>query len=92
MPTPAEEVARMFWRHEGEEPDEDGPVKSFSVRLPGSQLAWIDSLASAAELSRNAMANHLLRVGISAVLAHLPDPVRDDVDADVIQRLGELDA
>ena len=87
MPSPAEEVAQMFFKSEVEDAEVEG-VSPFSVRAPDSRLAYIDAMASHAGVSRNEMANELLRVGISAVLAALPDLIRDELQQAVIDRIS----
>ncbi len=92
MASPARQVASLFVI-EKNQPDEeidhdpDGPLRAFSVRLPEGRLAYIDAMAEAADVSRNVMANELLRVGLSAVLAELPDVVRDDIEQHLIDNL-----
>lgn len=89
MPSPAEEVASLFIKTD--EPDEvdvtDG-LAAFSIRSPVSRLAQIDAMAAHASLSRNAMANELLRVGISSVFSCLPDEIRDEIFEDAADRIS----
>ena len=90
MPSPAEEVARLFFQtEEDDEHDDRAGIAAFSVRAPASRLAHIDAMARHASVSRNEMANELLRVGISAVLAALPDPIRDEIYEDVAERIAD---
>ncbi len=84
MPSPAQEVAGLFLFPD--EPDE-GPLRTITLRIPSGRLAWIDALAKNADRSRNVMAGQLLRVGISAVLGELPDPVREDIEQSVLVHL-----
>lgn len=91
MPSPAEEVARMFYVTEEEtEVDERSGIVAFSVRSPAERLAHIDAMAAHASVSRNEMANELLRAGISAVLAALPDPIRDELYEAIVERISDL--
>lgn len=91
MPSPAEEVARMFMQTEDDDDqDERDGIAAFSVRSPASRLAHIDVMATHASVSRNEMANELLRVGISSVLAALPDVIRDEIYADIADRISDL--
>jgi hypothetical protein len=84
-PSPAQEVANLFSRvkHESEV---DGSLRVITLRVPAGQLAWVDALAKGAHVSRNAMANQLLRVGVSGLLGELPDEIREEVEVDVLDR------
>ena len=79
------DVARQFFL-ERSDPEEE-PLRSASIRMPVQVLHRIDSMASHAELSRNAMANQLLSVGIDAVLDELPDELRESIEVQVFARL-----
>lgn len=70
--------------------DEAGALKPMSIRMEISQLAWVDAMAAYAGKSRQAMARQLIRAGIAAVLARLPDPVQNDIGADAADRLQTL--
>jgi|ERR1700709_2518487 len=72
-------VAALFYR--GNEPGvDDDDVKGFSIRTSVSRLAMLDVMASNANVSRNRMANELLRLGMDAVLGELPDELRTDIE------------
>jgi len=87
MPSPVEEVVRLFMRSaDDDEQDDREGISAFSVRSPTSRLAYIDAMATSAGVSRNEMANELLRVGISQVLASLPDDIRSDIADGVFDR------
>ncbi len=86
MASPAQEVVTLFLRREAEA-DGEGPPRTVTLRLNAERVAWIDALAKGADRSRNAMANELLRVGISCVLGELPDVVRDEVEQSCIEIL-----
>lgn len=86
MTSPAQEVVSLFLRREAD-PDAEGPPRTVTLRLTAERVAWIDALAKAADRSRNAMANELLRVGISDVLAQLPDVVREEVEEHLLESL-----
>lgn len=87
MPSPVEEVVRLFLHTaEDDDADEREGISAFSVRSPSSRLAYIDAMATVAGVSRNEMSNELLRVGISTVLASLPDDVRADIADGVLDR------
>lgn len=58
-------------------------LKSISVRLPASLLAYIDVLAEHGDVSRNAMSVRLLEWGVQDCLAHLPDGMRDEIGESV---------
>lgn len=82
MPSPAEELARLFYK-EDEPDDENDPFSgyfSFSCRAPIGLVIQLDALAAHSHLSRNAMANQLLVVGISSLFAALPDPIRHEIE------------
>lgn len=91
MPSPADEVAQLFMRtaHDEEE-DERASVVAFTVRVPAARLAHITAMALHADVSRNEMTNELLRVGISSVLASLPDEIRDELHEDIADRISNL--
>jgi hypothetical protein len=76
--TQAEEVVSLFFRgKDGADPPSPPPeLRSFSVRLEAWRLAQIDSMAEAADVSRNAMAVRLLVIGINAVMHAMPQEVR----------------
>jgi hypothetical protein len=86
MPSPAEELARLFYKevHDDDEADPLSGNFSFSCRVPIDLVIKIDCLAAHSELSRNAMANELLRVGISSLFAALPDPIRDEINESIV--------
>jgi hypothetical protein len=82
------EVASLFLRSDtGDEEDAAAGVKSITIRVPVGRLAFVDSMAEQAGVSRNVMANHLLGVGVGAVMGELPDVVRDEVEAGVLARM-----
>jgi hypothetical protein len=83
MVSPAEEVARLFYRVPGEDPEDESPLRTVTVRLPESRLVWIDAMAEEADLSRNAMLVNLLRVGVSSVMGSLPDEVREIIEENI---------
>lgn len=85
------EVVNLFLQND-EGPPEDLDIRSITVRLDASRLAYIDSMAEHAGISRNGMANHLLALGIGQVMAELPDVIRDDVERGVSERSGEWEA
>ncbi len=85
------EVANLFLQDDtGEDAAEAAGVKSITLRVAVGRLAMVDSMAEQAGVSRNVMANHLLAVGIGAVMAELPDVVRDDIGEGTAERMGEL--
>lgn len=79
----ARDVAALFIQEDTDEVDALG-LKPVTLRLPIAQTWWVAALAEHAGQSRNAMYSHLLRVGVSAVLAELPEEIRDSVNDDVI--------
>lgn len=54
--------------------------KQVSLRIYVHYLAQVDALASRAGISRNAMVNRLLDVGLNALRSHLSDDVAKEVD------------
>lgn len=81
------EVVNLFLQNDEGPPDEVD-IRSVTVRMDSERLAYIDSMAEHASVSRNAMANHLLSLGIGQVMGELPDPIREDVEAGVHDRLS----
>lgn len=79
------EVVNLFLQVDEEPPDELD-IRSVTVRMDASRLAYIDSMAEHASVSRNVMSNHLLGLGIGQVMAALPDAIRDDIERGVIER------
>lgn len=84
--TPAAEVASSFRAvDEGEEghfEEVADTLKAITVRLPIVRHTWLQLLAMRSGRSRNEMANELLRVGISAVLAEMEPEVRSQIERD----------
>jgi hypothetical protein len=81
----AREVANLFLQND-EAPPEELDIRSVTVRMDASRLAYIDSMAEHASVSRNVMANHLLSLGIGQVMGELPDVIREDVERGVMDR------
>lgn len=79
------EVVNLFLQND-EGPPEELDIRSVTVRMHASRLAYIDSMAEHASVSRNVMSNHLLGLGIGQVMAELPDVIRDDVERGVMDR------
>lgn len=68
-------LSRMVYRMLDEEPDIeplDDPAP-MTVRVPESVRAMVDAMARQMGASRNSVAVDLLRLGISDVLARMPD-------------------
>lgn len=82
----AREVVNLFLQNDEGPPDELD-IRSVTVRMDASRLAYIDSMAEHASVSRNVMANHLLSLGIGQVMNELPDAIRDDVQQGVMDRV-----
>lgn len=81
----AEDVAKLFIKSESHDENADRKgIASFSVRAPDSRLAHIDVMARLAGVSRNEMANHLLRLGIVAVLDATPESTCEEIREGVI--------
>lgn len=94
MSSALEEVISLFV-HTSEEVEEDARegISPFSVRSPVSRLAHIDAMATAAGVSRNEMANELLRLGITSVMASLPPQISAEIAEDVSARTdGQFNA
>lgn len=83
------EVANLFLQQD-EPDDEVGSMRVATIRMDAGRLAFIDSMAEEAGVSRNVMANHLLGVGIGAVMAELPDVIRDEINEGVLHRMEGL--
>lgn len=81
------EVARLFLENEIDAEDGSPVLKTVSIRLSLTRLAYIDSMAENASVSRNVMANNLLAVGMGSVLGELPDVIREDIEAGVSSRV-----
>ena len=61
------------------------PLKAMSVRMPDTAFRYVQHMAEAADLSRNAMAVQLIEWGIAHALSRLPDEMRDEIQAEVDQ-------
>lgn len=83
------EVANLFLQQDDPD-DEVGEMRVATIRMDAGRIAFIDSMAEQAGVSRNVMANHLLGVGIGAVMAELPDVIRDDINEGVLHRMEDL--
>lgn len=59
--------------------DQDQDLVPISLRVSSDRLAVIDSMAKMANLSRNAMANLLLKAGCYDVVSRLPREVVHDL-------------
>lgn len=93
MPSPLDEVVKLFVvTEEEEQPPEVPGVSAFTSRVPHSLLARIDAMAEHAQVSRNEMVNHLLRVGVSQVMAALPDVIRDDIEESFAGHFVDLES
>jgi hypothetical protein len=77
-----EDVFQVFLKPDKED---DAPVvlKTTSVRMPSTLLAYIDAMAEKADLSRNAMCVQLLTWGVSFAMAELPDDIRHEIGVSV---------
>mgnify|MGYP003377368205 CR=1 FL=1 len=84
----AREVANLFLE-ETDDPESVTPPRVMTIRLPSGRVLYVDSMAREAGVSRNAMVNHLLGVGIGAVMAELPDTIRDEIEEDVFVSANE---
>jgi hypothetical protein len=91
----ARDVANDFLRQFAQEQegpagvDEVGIPKVATIRMDAATLAHIDAMAETIGVSRNVMANRLLKVGLGSVLSELPDVIRDEVEALLVLKLGE---
>ena len=86
MPSPRE-VANLFLREPQEDEDVSSPLRTTSVRMANGLLQQVNAMAEAASISRNEMLLHLIEVGVGAVLAELPDEVREDIEHDRVARM-----
>jgi hypothetical protein len=87
MPSPLDEVVQLFMAPSADDPHEfSAGVKAITLRIPTERMYWIEALAEDAELSRNAMIGHLVKVGLNAVLGALPDGIRQGVEENVAAR------
>lgn len=85
-----DEVARMFYQADDDEAaDAFGGLSAFTVRVPVERKCTIEAMAASAKVSRNEMVSQLLRAGIEAVMSALPDSVREDIYADITDRISE---
>ena len=64
-----QEVVNLFIHDEDDE--QVGAQRTITIRIDQGRLALIDSMAAEAGISRNAMANHLLGLGINDAMAAL---------------------
>lgn len=58
-------------------------LKALSLRMPQKAFLYVQHMAEAADLSRNAMAIQLLEWGIAHALSRLPDEMRDEIQNSV---------
>jgi hypothetical protein len=63
--------------------EQSEPVKALSVRMPMSTYTYLQRLASAADLSGNAMAVLLLQWGIEFALTQLPADLHVSISREV---------
>ena len=68
----------FMWAHD----DSARPtaLKALSVRMPEWAFRYVEEMATAADLSRNAMAVQLIEWGIAHALARLPDEMRNELE------------
>lgn len=83
------DVANLFVQRE-EVDDDIGTQRAVTIRMDHGQVAYLDAMASQAGISRNLMANHLLEVGMQAVMGELSSEAAESVMAGVADRMGEL--
>jgi hypothetical protein len=77
-----DDIFRTFIR-----PEPSGPapvIKGISLRIPADLLAYVDSMAEHADLSRNAMGTLLLQWGIDHALLNLPEEICDQIHVEVL--------
>lgn len=65
------------------------PLKALSVRMPQKAFLYVQHMAEAADLSRNAMAVQLIEWGIAHALSRLPDEMRDEIHTAVTDHFHE---
>jgi len=65
------------------------PLKALSVRMPQEAFRYVQHMAEAADLSRNAMTVQLIEWGIAHALSRLPDEMRDEIQNSVDQETFE---
>ena len=64
-------------------------IKALSVRMPQKAFLYVQHMAEAADLSRNAMAVQLIEWGIAHALSRLPDEMRDEIHTAVTHHFHE---
>jgi predicted transcriptional regulator len=65
------------------------PLKALSIRMPQRAFRYVQHMAEAADLSRNAMAVQLIEWGIAHALSRLPDEMRDEIQSSVDEEITE---
>lgn len=82
----ASKAASLFSR----DPDVDTQISglfSMTVRLPSVTAATVAVMAEQAGQSRNSMLELIINAGIDAILSQTPEPIRDDINAAVIDQI-----
>lgn len=55
------------------------PMRTISIRLTGDHVAWIDSYAEHANLSRNEFLRQVIESGLGGLRERLPDSVFEEI-------------
>lgn len=90
--TPAAELAATFKPAEPDAVFELGDAaqaRALTVRMPLGRFIWLQVLSARSGRSRNEMANELIRVGLSELLAQMEPDVRREIEHDVSAIAGE---
>jgi hypothetical protein len=82
-------AAALFSRREGED-DEIPGVYAMTFRLPVSMAATISVMANHTGQSRNEMAQLIIRAGISAINAELPEDVLIELHQSVEDQISNF--
>ena len=82
----ASKAASLFSR----DPDVDTQISglfSMTVRLPSLTAATVAVMAEHAGQSRNSMLELIINAGIDAILQQTPAPIREEINAGVIDQI-----
>lgn len=86
----AKELASLALEHTPSAPDMD--MRQFSVRVNIRLFCYLEEVAKRTNLSRTATVAHLLKAGMDAFMAELPDEVADKIHLAVeIREQAEFD-
>ena len=66
------------------DPDDTAPISGITIRIPATQIARLQVLARNAKVSRNTMAQLVLKAGFENIFGLLPPETVEDLQQEII--------